>query len=69
MSEHHGTGWVTRKMPENRDIERRKPDDIQHRTDSLVQRSLKYFKEFDEKGLANIEESDLEGWELHRSAR
>ena len=55
-------------MPENRDIERRKSDEIERRKDSLVRRSLEYLKEFDEKGLANVEEPDLEGWDLHRAA-
>ena len=55
-------------MPENKDIERWKPDEIERRTDSLVQRSLDYLKEFEEQGLANVEESDLEGWDLHRAA-
>ncbi len=56
-------------MPENRDIERRKPDEIERRRDSLVQRSVDYLKEFEEQGLANIEELDLEGWDLHRAIR
>ena len=56
-------------MPENREIERRKSDEIERRKDSLVQRSLEYLKEFDEQGLANVEEPDLEGWDLHRAAR
>ena len=56
-------------MPENRDIERRKPDEIERRKDSLVQRSLDYLKEFEEQGLANVEEPDLEGWDLHRAAK
>ena len=55
-------------MPENKDIERRKPDEIERRTDSLVRRSLDYLKEFEEQGLANVEEPDLEGWDLHRAA-
>ena len=55
-------------MPENKDIERRKPDDIERRQDNLVQRSLEYLKEFEEQGLANVEEPDLEGWGLHRAA-
>ena len=55
-------------MPENREIERRKSDEIERRKDSLVRRSLEYLKEFDEKGLANVEEPDLEGWDLHRAA-
>ena len=55
-------------MPENRDIERRKPDEIERRSDRLVRRSLDYLKEFDEQGLANVEEPDLEGWDLHRAA-
>ena len=56
-------------MPENRDIERRNSDEIERRTDSLVQRSLDYLKEFEEQGLANVDEPDLEGWDLHRTAR
>ena len=56
-------------MPENRNIERRKPDEIERRRDSLVQRSLEYLKEFEEQGLANVEGPDLEGWDLHRAAR
>ena len=56
-------------MPENKDIERRKPDEIERRKDSLVQRSLDYLKEFEEQGLANVEEPDLEGGDLHRAAR
>jgi ankyrin repeat protein len=56
-------------MPENRDIERRKSDEIERRTDSLVQRSLDYLKEFDEQGLANVEEPDMDGWDLHHVAR
>ena len=56
-------------MPENRDIEPRDPDDIERRKDSLVRRSLEYLKEFEEKGLANVEEPDLEGWDLHRAAK
>ncbi len=55
-------------MPENRDIERRNSDDMDRRKDSLVQRSLEYLKEFEEQGLANVEELDLEGWDLHRAA-
>ena len=55
-------------MPENRDIEPRDPDDIERRKDSLVRRSLEYLKEFEEQGLANVEEPDLEGWDLHRAA-
>ena len=55
-------------MPENRDIERRKPDDIDRRRDNLVQRSLDYLKEFEEQGLANVEELDLEGWALPGAA-
>ena len=45
-------------MPENKDIERRKSDEIELRTDNLVQRSLEYLKEFEEQGLANVEEPD-----------
>ena len=56
-------------MPENRDIERRNPDDIERRRDSLVQRSLDYLKEFEEQGLVNVEQPDLEGWDLHRAAK
>ena len=56
-------------MPENREIERRNSGEIERRTDSLVQRSLEYLKEFEEQGLANVEEPDLEGWDLHRAAR
>ena len=56
-------------MPENKDIERRKPDEIERRSDSLVRRSLEYLKEFEEKGLANVEEPDLDGWNLHRAAK
>ena len=56
-------------MPENRDIEPRDPDDIERRKDNLVRRSLEYLKEFEEKGLANVEEPDLEGWDLHRAAK
>ena len=55
-------------MPENRDIEPRDPDDIERQKDSLVQRSLEYLKKFEEQGLANVEEPDLEGWDLHRAA-
>jgi hypothetical protein len=55
-------------MPENKDIERRNSDDMDRRRDNLVQRSLEYLKEFEEQGLANIEEPDLEGWDLHRAA-
>jgi ankyrin repeat protein len=56
-------------MPKNRDIVRKEPDEIERRRDSLVQRSVDYLKEFDEQGLANVEELDLEGWDLHRAAR
>ena len=56
-------------MPENREIERRKPDEIERHTDRLVRRSLDYLKEFEEKGLANVEEPDLEGWDLFRAAK
>ena len=56
-------------MPENRDKERRNPDEIERRSDRLVRRSLEYLKEFEEQGLANVEEPDLEGWDLHRAAR
>jgi hypothetical protein len=38
-------------------------------TDSIVQRSLEYLKEFEEHGLANVEEPDLGGWDLHRAAK
>jgi ankyrin repeat protein len=55
-------------MPENREIERRNSDEIERRQDSLVQRSLDYLKEFEEQGLANVEEPDLDGWDLHRAA-
>ena len=55
--------------PENKDIERRKSDEIERRSDRLVRRSLDYLKEFEEKGLANVEEPDLDGWDLHRAAR
>ena len=51
-------------MPENKDIERRKSDEIERRSDRLVRRSLDYLKEFEEKGLANVEQPDLEGWDL-----
>jgi len=56
-------------MPENRDIERRKPDEIERRRDSLVQRSVDYLKEFEEQGLANVEEPDLAGWDLYGAAK
>ena len=56
-------------MPENRDIEPRDPDDIERRKDSLIRRSLEYLKEFEEQGLANVEEPDLEDWDLHRAAK
>jgi len=52
-------------MPENKDIVRKEPDEIERRKDSLVQRSLDYLKEFEEQGLANVEEPDLD--ELHRA--
>ena len=55
-------------MPENRDIEPRDPDDIERRKDNLVRRSLEYLKEFEEQGLANVEQPDLDGWNLHYAA-
>ena len=55
-------------MPENEDIEPRNSDDMDRRRDNLVQRSFEYLKEFEEQGLANVEEPDLEGWGLHRAA-
>ena len=55
-------------MPENKDIERRKPDEIERRQDSLVRKLTEYLEEFDEKDLANVEEPDLQGWDLHRAA-
>ena len=56
-------------MPESKDIERRKSDEIERRKDSLVRRSLEYLKEFEEQGLANAEQPDLDGWDLHRAAK
>ena len=55
-------------MPENKDIERRKPDDIERQKNSLVQRSIEDLKKFEEQGLANIEELDLDRWDLHRAS-
>jgi hypothetical protein len=52
-------------MPGNRDIERRKSSEIDRQSDSLVQRLLEYLKEFEDQGLANVEEPGLGGWDIH----
>jgi len=57
-------------MPENKDIERQKPDEIERRSGSLVGRSSEYLsRKFNEKSLANVKEPDLDGWDLHRAAK
>ena len=51
--------------PENREIERRKSDEIERQTERLVQRSLEYLKEFEEQGLANVEELEIKSFKRY----
>ena len=52
-----------------RDIERRKPDEIEQWSDRLARRGFEWLDKVEEQGLANVEEPDLEGWDLHRAAK